>query len=105
MKQSYVLLKTKGGKVSDIYAKLQDREYVEDAAITLGEHDIIAKLNVESDEELYSFYKEFNSLDGVEVVSVLPSFIDKTNGTELEVAGVVMQKQRNNRTVFYINFR
>ncbi len=23
---------------------------------------------------------------------------------ELEVAGVVMQKQRNNRTVFYINF-
>ncbi len=87
MKQNYVLLKTKGGKVNDIYAKLQDMESVEDAAITLGEHDIVAKLNLESEEELYNFYKEFNSLDGVEVVNILPSFIDKTSGADIEDLG------------------
>lgn len=87
MKQNYVLLKTKGGKVNEVYAKLHDRDDVEDATITMGEHDIIAKLNLESDEELYSFYKEFNSLDGVEVVNVLPSFMDKTNEADFDDMG------------------
>lgn len=86
MKPNYVLVNTQSGKVAEVYAKLQEREDVSVAAITMGEHDIVAKLECESEEELYHFYNEFNSLGEVDRIRVLPSFAFKTNGAKLSEA-------------------
>lgn len=86
MKSNYIFVNTQSGKVAEVYAKLQEREDISVAAITMGEHDIVAKLECESEEELYNFYKKFNSLDAVEGIRVLPSFDFKTNGAKLSEA-------------------
>lgn len=69
---AYILIATEHGKEEEIFDKISEVKQVESAHVIFGEWDIIAKVMVESSEELAALIMDkFRKLPGIRLTSSL----------------------------------